>query len=165
LFVGGGEAPASELGILIRHDARRRSGPGRNATREVARLAPDAIRARCCPFPRGGYAFVGLHLHPALPDFRTYEIAAGCDASREMRRHLGNEGVRVHDIEFVTVDADCAARWLVPALGSAAERGATRLNVSGDASDRSRLVERCVEPCDLDLGFGAGFDPERMARR
>ncbi|HEX8373808.1 MAG TPA: sugar phosphate isomerase/epimerase, partial [Geminicoccaceae bacterium] len=102
---------------------------------------------------------------PAFPGAPTYEIPPGSAAMREMRRRLGDEGVRVFDIEFVTVGEGFAARDLAAVLESAGELGALRLSVCGDDPDRSRLVASFAELCDLAAGFGVGVDLECMAWR
>ena len=52
---------------------------------------------------RTGYAAVGLRLYPAFPGAPFYEIPAGSAASHEMQERLRGKGVRVYDIEFVTL--------------------------------------------------------------
>jgi sugar phosphate isomerase/epimerase len=112
-----------------------------------------------------GYASVGLRLHPAFPGSPCYAIAPGSDQMREMQRRIDGDGVRVHDIEFVTIAADFVSDDLAPILESASLLGARRLSVCGDDADRSRLVANFAELCDLAAGFGMGIDLECMAWR
>ena len=84
---------------------------------------------------------------------------------REMHRRLGDAGVRVHDIEFVTIGEGFVAQLLAPVLESAAELGAERLSVCGDDPNRSRLVASFAELCDLAAGFDMGVDLECMVWR
>jgi sugar phosphate isomerase/epimerase len=114
---------------------------------------------------RTGFAFVGLRLHPAFPGAPFYELPTQSAAFRDMRRCLADEGVRVHDIEFVTVDAAFEPEGLQPIIEAAAGLGAQRLSVCGDDPDRSRLVARIAALCDLAAGFGMGVDLECMAWR
>jgi sugar phosphate isomerase/epimerase len=114
---------------------------------------------------RTGYAFVGLRLHPAFPGAPCYAIPPGSETMREVRRRMAGEGVRVQDIEFVTVGEDFEPRGLLPVLEQAGELGAARLSCCGDDPDRARLVARFAELCDLAAGFGMGVDLECMAWR
>jgi sugar phosphate isomerase/epimerase len=114
---------------------------------------------------RAGFAFIGLRLHPAFPGAHYYEIPQGSQAMREMRCRLSEEGVKVHDIEFVTLDAEFQAESVSAMLESASELGAKRLSVCGDDPDRSRQVASLATLCDLAAGFGMGVDLECMARR
>lgn len=114
---------------------------------------------------RIGYAAVGLRLYPAFPGAPFYEIPPGSDAMREMRRRMDGEGVSVYDIEFVTLDEGLVPSALTPMLESAGELGAKRLSICGDDPDRSRLVARFAELCDLAAGFRMGVDLECMAWR
>lgn len=114
---------------------------------------------------RAGCAAVGLRLYPAFPGAPFYELPTGSDAFRAMRRALADEGMRVHDIEFVTLSEDFAPASLAGLLDSAAGLGARRLSVCGDDADRPRLVARFAELCELAAGFGMGVDLECMAWR
>jgi len=112
-----------------------------------------------------GYAAVGLRLHPAFPGAPVYEIPSGSEVMREMRRRLNGEGIRVHDIEFVTIDAEFRPSRLTAMLESAGELGAARVSVCGDDPDRSRLIANFAELCDLAATYGMGVDLECMAWR
>lgn len=114
---------------------------------------------------RTGFAFVGLRLHPAFPGAPFYELPAGSSALREMRRRLADEGIRVHDIEFVVIGEGFTAARLRPMLEAAGELGARRLSVCGDDPDRSRLIANIAELGDLAARFGMGIDLECMAWR
>jgi len=114
---------------------------------------------------RIGYGFVGLRLHPAFPGAPFYEIPAGSEAMREMRRRMDGEGVRVHDIEFVVVDAAFVPSDLGAILESAGELGAKRLSICADDPDRGRLIANVAELCDLAADVGMGVDLECMAWR
>lgn len=112
-----------------------------------------------------GYRTIGLRLYPAFPGAPFYEIPTGTAAMREMRGRLDATDIRVHDIEFVTVDADFVPARLAPLLSSAAELGARRVSVCGDDPDRARLIARFAELCALAAEVGMGVDLECMAWR
>lgn len=57
---------------------------------------------------------------------------------RDMRRRPSEEGFKVHDIEFMALDAAFQAESVSAMLESARERGAKRLSGCGDDPDRSR---------------------------
>lgn len=112
-----------------------------------------------------GYRSIGLRLHPAFAGAPCYEISAGSAAMREMKRRLGDAGISVRDIEFVTVDAGFVPSGLGAMLESASVLGAERLSVCGDDPDRARLVATFAALCELASGFGMGVDLECMAWR
>ncbi|KMO11880.1 sugar phosphate isomerase/epimerase family protein [Methylobacterium platani] len=114
---------------------------------------------------RTGYAAIGLRLYPAFPGAPVYDVAAGSPAFRAVRQALRDEGVRLHDIEFVTIGEDFAPASLAGILEAAAGLGARALSVCGDDPDRPRLVARFAELCDLAAGYGMGVDLECMAWR
>ena len=114
---------------------------------------------------RIGFAAIGLRLHSAFPGSPAYEISAGSEASREMRRRMQGEGVSVYDVEFAAIDADFSALALRPMLEAANALGARRLSVCGDDPDRSRLVANFAALCDLAAEFDIGVDLECMAWR
>lgn len=126
---------------------------------EVPPLALVQLAARV------GYARIGLRLHPAFPGAPFYEIPPGGDLMREMRRRMDGEGVGVFDIEFVVIDEHFAPASLTAMLESAGALGAHRLSVCGDDPDRSRLVDKFAQLCDLAGGFGMSVDLECMAWR
>jgi sugar phosphate isomerase/epimerase len=112
-----------------------------------------------------GYAAIGLRLYPAFPGSPFYRLSAGSSASRELRRRLDDTGVRVYDIEFVTIDENFSPAALTGILEDASALGARRLSVCGDDPERSRLVTKFAELCELAAGFDMGVDLECMAWR
>jgi sugar phosphate isomerase/epimerase len=112
-----------------------------------------------------GYASIGLRLHPAFPGAPFYELPAGTARSQQMRSRLRDEGIQVHDIEFVTIDADFSAARLEGVLEAASALGARRISVCGDDPDRARLTANFASLCDLAARYVLGVDLECMAWR
>jgi sugar phosphate isomerase/epimerase len=112
-----------------------------------------------------GYASIGLRLYPAFPGAPFYELPAGTAHSQQMRSRLRDEGIQVHDIEFVTLDADFSAARLEGVLEAASALGARRLSVCGDDPDRARLTANFASLCDLAAQYVLGVDLECMAWR
>lgn len=121
---------------------------------ELARLAA-----------RVGYRRIGLRLHPAFPGAPTYAVPEGSAVGRELRAVLDGEGVAVHDIEFVVIDAAFEASTLERTLADAAALDARRLSACGDDPDRGRLVARFADLCDRAARHGLAVDLECMAWR
>jgi sugar phosphate isomerase/epimerase len=112
-----------------------------------------------------GYSSIGLRLHPAFPGAPFYEVRAGSTTSTQMRQRLGDAGIRVYDIEFVTVGPDFVPASLARILEDASALGARRLSVCGDDADRGRLIANFAALCGLADQFGMGVDLECMAWR
>ena len=112
-----------------------------------------------------GYASIGLRLYPAFPGAPFYELPAGTARSQQMRSRLRDEGIQVHDIEFVTIDADFSAARLEGVLEAASALGARRISVCGDDPDRARLTANFASLCDLAAQYVLGVDLECMAWR
>jgi sugar phosphate isomerase/epimerase len=126
---------------------------------QVPPLELVGLAARC------GYSSIGLRLHPAFPGAPYYEVRAGSTTSKEMHKRLSDAGIRVYDIEFITIDADFVPATLTRILDDASALGARRLSVCGDDADRGRLVANFATLCALADRFGMGVDLECMAWR
>jgi sugar phosphate isomerase/epimerase len=114
---------------------------------------------------RAGYSSIGLRLHPAFPGAPFYEVRAGSTTSAQMQQHLIDEGIRVYDIEFITVGPDFAPAGFARILDDASALGARRLSVCGDDPDRARLIANFAALCALADQFDMGVDLECMAWR
>jgi sugar phosphate isomerase/epimerase len=112
-----------------------------------------------------GFGFVGLRLCPATPDGPFYALPPGSVALADMRRRMDGEGVRVHDIEIVTIDQGFDPSALAPVLEQAAALSARRLSVCGEDPDRGRLVARFAALCERAADYGLGVDLEWMGWR
>lgn len=112
-----------------------------------------------------GYAHVGLRLHPAFAGSPFYKIPVGTSLMRSIRSRLAETGLRVYDVELITIDADLDLETLKPVLETAAELGAQRLSVCGDDPDRGRMVATFARLCELAADHGMGVDLEMMPWR
>ncbi|MFJ3111964.1 sugar phosphate isomerase/epimerase family protein [Pseudomonas putida] len=122
-----------------------------------ARLVREARRA--------GFSAVGLRLHPVMPGAQAYPVAPGSQALRELRAVMAGEGVRVTDIEFVSLTAQAQVADYQPLLAAGAELGALSLTVSGDDDDVARLTGNFAALCELARGHGLRVDLEFMRWR
>jgi sugar phosphate isomerase/epimerase len=112
-----------------------------------------------------GYGAIGLRLYPAFAGSPFYQLRSGSASSRELRRRMDDTGIRIYDVEFVAIDEDFSPAALTGILEDASALGAQRLSVCGDDPDRSRLIARFGELCDIAARFGMGVDLECMAWR
>ena len=122
-----------------------------------ARLVREARHA--------GFSAVGLRLHPVMAGALAYPVAAGSQAMRELRAVLAGEGVRVTDIEFVSLTAQTRVADYQPLLAAGAELGAVSLTVSGDDEDVARLTGNFAALCEMARGHGLRVDLEFMRWR
>ncbi|GHD57090.1 xylose isomerase [Thalassobaculum fulvum] len=114
---------------------------------------------------RTGFASIGLRLVAAAPGTPVYVLRAGSPEVAELRHRLHDNGVRVHDLEIVTIDEHFDPRALEPVLDAGSEIGASRLSVCADDPDRARLVDRFGALCDLAAHYAIGVDLEWMGWR
>ncbi|MBC3504006.1 sugar phosphate isomerase/epimerase [Pseudomonas sp. SWRI59] len=114
---------------------------------------------------RAGFSSVGLRLHPVLPGALAYPEAAGSQALRELKAVMAGEGVRVADIEFVSLTPEVVVADYEPLLAAGAELGAVSLTVSGDDADFARLTGHFAALCVLARGYGLRVDLEFMRWR
>lgn len=114
---------------------------------------------------RTGFASIGLRTVAAAPGTPAYNFRAGSPEVAEMRHRLHDLGIRVHDIEIVTIGEDFDPAVLEPVLDAGAEIGAERLSVCADDADRARLIDRFAALCDRAARFAMGVDLEWMGWR
>jgi sugar phosphate isomerase/epimerase len=108
-----------------------------------------------------GFDFVGLRFHPVTPG--QLHWLPDREAQKELGRVMAGEGIGLHDIETVVIDASFQPETLIPALDAAAALGARRVNTCADRFDG--LVDRFVRLCQLAAECGLGVDIECMAWR
>ena len=114
---------------------------------------------------RAGFAAVGLRLHPVMPGARAYPLKSGSLAARELKAVIAGEGVRVSDIEFVSLKPAFQLTDYEGLLAAGADLGASSLTVSGDDLDHARLVHNFAALCELAGGYGMRVDLEFMRWR
>ncbi|NIE77886.1 sugar phosphate isomerase/epimerase [Pantoea sp. Tr-811] len=114
---------------------------------------------------RAGFGAVGLRLHPVMPGAQAYPQPVGSPAAQELQRVLVGEGVRVSDIEFVSLTPHLQVAECEALLAAGAELGADSLTVSGDDHDFARLSQTFASLCELASGYGLRVDLEFMRWR
>ncbi|MGF6773664.1 sugar phosphate isomerase/epimerase [Paraburkholderia sp. GAS199] len=114
---------------------------------------------------RAGFNAVGLRLNPTAPGAIAYPTRAGTEAHRALRRALADEGLTVHDVEFIPVLPDIDVASYAPMFDAAADLGARCVTVSGDDPDTSRLTANVAALADLAACYGLRVDLEFMRWR
>ena len=112
-----------------------------------------------------GFQSVGLRFWPAFAGSISYFTRTYSSQMRALKKTLRDEGVRVHDVEVVTLNQTFDLDPLKYLLESAAEVGASRLNVCGDDPDRGRLIANLSSLCEKALQYQIGIDLEFMRWR
>lgn len=108
-----------------------------------------------------GFDFVGLRFHPVAPGaLHWLPDAAGL---RELARVMQGEGIGLHDIETVVIDAGLRPETLIPAMDAASALGGKRVNVCADVFPA--LPETFTQIGELAAARGLGLDLECMAWR
>ncbi|MFM0396150.1 sugar phosphate isomerase/epimerase family protein [Paraburkholderia phytofirmans] len=114
---------------------------------------------------RAGFDAVGLRLNPTSVDAIAYPSVVGSDAHRALRRVLADEGMAVHDVEFIPVLPDIDVASYAPMFDAAAHLGARCVTVSGDDPDAARLAANLAALCELAAQYGLRVDLEFMRWR
>ncbi|HDS1737953.1 TIM barrel protein [Pseudomonas sp. BP8] len=114
---------------------------------------------------RAGFASVGLRLHPVMDGALAYPMAVGSQVLRDLKAVMAWEGVRVSDIEFVSLTPEVDVAGSEPLLASGAELGAVSLTVSGDDAQTTRLSHNFAALCELAGRYGLRVDLEFMRWR
>jgi sugar phosphate isomerase/epimerase len=112
-----------------------------------------------------GFQAISLRLHPAAAGSPAYPMRSGDALFKETRSRLADTGLKVAEVEFVSLTADLDLATVLPILETGAELGAARLDVSGDDPDLHRLADRFGQLCDQARAFGMGVDLEFMRWR
>ena len=106
---------------------------------------------------RTGYDFVSLRLIPMGIAGEPQYLPTDTDMIRETKAALKETGIGVLDLELARIVADVAPTTYLPAMETMAELGAKHVITSAwtaDRNDRTFIVERFAEICDLAEPFG-----------
>ena len=112
---------------------------------------------------RAGYDFVGIRLIPMRVPGEPLYLPEDKEMIRQTKAALAETGVRVLDLELARIVTDREPQSYLPAMETAAELGARHVIASAwtkDRSDRSFLVDRYGEICDLARPLGLTVDLE-----
>ena len=97
-----------------------------------------------------GYDFVSFRAIPlGLPNENVYALGVDQALLRDTRAALASTGMRLLDIELARIYDGVNVRRYLPAMEAAAELGARHLLASAWTSDRSFVLERFIELCEL----------------
>jgi sugar phosphate isomerase/epimerase len=112
---------------------------------------PELVRVAAA----AGYDYVGLRTIPLhLSGEPVYELHADPVLFRETKAALDSTGVRVLDVELARIVDDRQPVEYVPALEAAVALGARHVLSSIWATDRSIVVDRFGQLCDLADSLG-----------
>ncbi|GGC97355.1 hypothetical protein GCM10011512_25450 [Tersicoccus solisilvae] len=101
-----------------------------------------------------GYDFVGIRVRGATPAEDIPDQSPGSAASRAAVARLDETGLRVRDIEFLSLDGSTGREAWLPMLEAGAAYGADTLNVAGQDPDRERLVDTLATLVEDAAGYG-----------
>ena len=94
----------------------------------LLRLSPPELVTTAAA---AGYDFVGVRVKAVTAGEHQYPMAPGSPMSRETLRRLDDTGLRVRDIEFLTLRPDTGPDDWRPALEAGAALGASTFSVVG----------------------------------
>jgi sugar phosphate isomerase/epimerase len=114
---------------------------------------------------RTGFGAVGLRLNPTAAGAISYLSIVGSGAHLALRRILADEGMTVHDVEFIPVLPDIDVASFAPMFDAAADLGARCVTVSGDDPDAARLAANLAALSELAAQYCLRVDLEFMRWR
>lgn len=88
-----------------------------------------------------GFASVGLRVFPVSASDRPFPIDIGSRAFRGVRNALDDTGVRVTDIEVLSVTPELSREDWLPGMEAGAALGAELVNVVGDDPSKARFAD------------------------
>lgn len=92
-----------------------------------------------------GFNFVGLRVRAATPTESISDMSPGSAMSQAILKALDETGIKVRDIEFLSLDGQTGREAWMPMLEAGAAFGATTLSLAGQDTDRARLVATLAE--------------------
>lgn len=92
-----------------------------------------------------GFNFVGVRVSAATPTESLADMRPGSSMSKAVLAALDETGLRVADIEFLSLDGSTDREQWLPVLEAGAALGAKNLSLAGTDPDRNRLVESLAE--------------------
>lgn len=101
-----------------------------------------------------GYQFVGLRVRGATPTETWPDQRPGSPASRATVAALRETGLRVRDIEFLSLDGHTGREAWLPMLEAGAALGADTLNLAGQDTDTARLTDTLAQLVSDAAGYG-----------
>lgn len=101
-----------------------------------------------------GYQFVGIRVRGATPTEMWPDQRPGSPASRATVGALQETGLRVRDIEFLSLDGQNGREAWMPMLDAGAALGADTLNLAGQDPDTARLTDTLAELVSDAAGYG-----------
>lgn len=102
---------------------------------------PELVRVAA----EAGYQFVGLRVRGATPTETWPDQRPGSATSRATEAALRETGMRVRDIEFLSLDGYTGREAWLPMLEVGAAFGADTLNLAGQDADVSRLTDTLAQ--------------------
>lgn len=94
---------------------------------------------------QSGFDFVGIRVRGATPTEQIPDQSPGSRMSRSTIARLKDTGVRVRDIEFLSLDGHTGREAWLPMLEAGAALGASTLNLAGQDPESSRLADTLAE--------------------
>lgn len=111
---------------------------------------PELVRVAA----EAGYQFVGLRVRGATPTETWPDQRPGSATSRATITALQETGLRVRDIEFLSLDGNTGREAWLPMLEAGAAFGADTLNLAGQDTDFSRLTDTLAQVVSDAAEFG-----------
>lgn len=94
---------------------------------------------------QSGFDFVGVRVRGATPSEVMPNQAPGSAMSNSTIARLEDTGVRVRDIEFLSLDGSTGREEWLPMLEAGAALGASTINLAGQDADSARLSDTLAE--------------------
>ncbi|EJT01985.1 sugar phosphate isomerase/epimerase [Rhizobium sp. CCGE 510] len=103
---------------------------------------------------RVGYDFIGLRLLPSGPGGIAYPLMSNRALMRDTRARLADTGMRVFDIESISLNTTTALDDYLPLFQAGADLGARTVLASCYDPDPERVADNFAALCEAAAGFG-----------